>query len=178
MRHTAQKNRVKLAGNFQEIVLRPWAAAQDLEIKPHHTTRAAFGFNMSGFNQQQAILVRGFGQAVKSLVHQGLVGVVAGTQIELGLLQHTTSVVGAIVNIDDLHTGVEQINGGQHAVSVQTIGVELVGFEVRRSDKANAVDLHGHQQTVQDHRVGDICDMEFIETNQLETLGHASAQLV
>ena len=61
---------------------------------------------------------------------------------------------------------------------MQTIGVELVGFEVRGGDKPNTVDLHGHQQTVQDHRVGDVCDVKFIETNQLEALGHAPAQLV
>ena len=111
-------------------------------------------------------------------MHHSLVGIVAGAQIQLRLLQHAAAVVCAIVHIDDLHTGIEQVNGRQHAVAVQAIGVEFVRLKVRGGDKPNAVDLHGHQQTVQDHGVGDISNMKFIETNQLETLGHASAQFI
>ena len=111
-------------------------------------------------------------------MHQRFVGVVAGAQIQLRLLQHAATVVGTIVYIDHLHAGIEQIDGRQHTVAVQTIGVELVGLEVRGGDKSNAVDLHGHQQAVQDHGVGDVSDVKFIETNQLETLGHAPTQFI
>ena len=73
---------------------------------------------------------------------------------------------------------VEQRDGRQDAVAVQAVRVQVVGPEVGGGDEAHAVVEQRVQQPVQDHRVGDVGDVELVEADQPVALGHALAQFV
>jgi hypothetical protein len=56
--------------------------------------------------------------------------------------------------------------------------IQPVGVEVRRGDDRDTVGVHRVEQPVQDHRVGDIRDVELVEADQPEAPPDALAQLV
>ena len=96
--------------------------------------------------------------------------------IQLNLLQGATSVIHSVVHIDHFQGLVEQSDGGQDAIPVEPIGVQVIGFEVGRGDKAHTVVKQGIQEAMQDHGVGDVGHMKFIKTNELVLLGNLLAQ--
>ena len=73
---------------------------------------------------------------------------------------------------------IQQGNCRQDAIAVQTIRVQIIGFEIGSGDESHAVGEHGIQKPVQNHGIRDIGHVEFIKTNQLETLGHSFSQFV
>jgi hypothetical protein len=71
---------------------------------------------------------------------------------------------------------IEQGNRGQDAVTVQTAGIKPVRHEIGGSDKTHTVIEQRHQQAVQDHGIGDVGNVEFVETDELVTFGNARTQ--
>jgi hypothetical protein len=72
----------------------------------------------------------------------------------------------------------QQLDGRQDAVAVQPVRVQRVGVEVGGRDDADAVGEQRLQQPVQDHRVGDVGDVELVEADQPEAPRDAPPQLV
>ena len=93
-------------------------------------------------------------------------------------LQRALAVVGAVVDIDHLQLVLQQRDRGQDAVAVQAVRVQAVGMEVGRGDDAHAVGEQRVEQPVQDHRVGDVGDVELVEADQPEAARDAPAQFV
>jgi hypothetical protein len=85
-------------------------------------------------------------------------------------LQGPAAVVGAIVDIDNFQSGIEQRNGRQDAIPVQPTRVQVVGLEVGGGDKADTILEQRRQQPVQNHRVGDVCHMELVKADQTNRL--------
>ena len=61
---------------------------------------------------------------------------------------------------------------------MQPVRVEAVGREVGRRDDADAIGEQGIEQPVQDHRVGDVGDVELVEADQAEAPRHRLAQVL
>ena len=61
---------------------------------------------------------------------------------------------------------------------MQTVGVQVVGLEIGGGDKTHTIGKQGVQQAVQDHRVGDVCYVELIETDEFVALRDTPPQLV
>ena len=101
-----------------------------------------------------------------------------GGVIKIGRLECATAIVDPGVDIDDLELLVQQLDGGQDAVTVQPARVQVIGFEVGGGHKAHAMLKQRVEQAVQDHGVGDVSDMKFVKANQLEPLGHANTEFV
>ncbi len=179
VRHVGQQHGMELAGDLQVVVLRARAAAQGTEVEPHHAAGTAPRGDLARLDVQHRVVVaRVGGQASEGVVHGGIGLGAERAVVELHLLQRAAAVVGAMVDVDDLHARVQQLDGGQDAVAVQAAGVEVVRLEVAGGDEAHAVVEQRQQQPVQDHGVGDVGDVELVEADQLELARHALAQLV
>ncbi|CPM55807.1 Uncharacterised protein [Bordetella pertussis] len=98
--------------------------------------------------------------------------------IALHLLQRTAPVVDAGVHVQHVHAALDQRNGGQDAVAMQAVGIQGGRLVVGRHHERGAVLEQLEQQAVQDHRVGDVRDVELVETNQAVTASEAARHFV
>ena len=72
----------------------------------------------------------------------------------------------------------DQFDRGQHTVAMQAVRIQRVGVVVGRHHELHAVLEQLVEQAVQDHRVRDIGDVEFVETDQPVALGDAAREFV
>jgi len=86
--------------------------------------------------------------------------------VQADLLERELPIVGAIVDADDLELVFQQLDRRQDAVPMQAVRVQRIRVEVRGRDDADPVLEHRLQEAVQDHRVGDVGDVEFVEADQ------------
>lgn len=98
--------------------------------------------------------------------------------VGLHLLHGTLAVVDAGIDIEDVELLLQQGDGGQHAVAVQAVRVQQVRAVVGRHHELHAVGEELIEQAVQDHRIGDVADVEFIEADQAIALGDAACEFV
>ncbi len=169
---------MELRGQLEVVVHRARTAAQLAEVEPHHPAGAAAGADLAVLDVQHRILVARLGQVVEGGGH---VGVRLGAQrrvVQLGVGERAAPVVGAGVHVDHLELRVEQLDGRQDALAVQAVRVQVVGLEVRRGDERDAVLEQRQQQPVQDHRVGDIGDVELVEADEPVAQRDAAAELL
>ena len=127
---------------------------------------------------QHRAFVLGLGEALERLGHRRVGGRAERRVVELDRLQRRLPVVGRAVDVDDLELVLEQLDRRQHALAVQAVRVEAVGREVRRRDDADAVLEQRLEQPVQDHRVGDVGDVELVEADQAKALRDALAEVL
>ena len=169
---------MKLCSDFKVVILRARSAAQSLEIKPHHPAGLASGLNLPGLDFQYRILVLRFRQTVKGLSHLGIRLRPERRVIQPGPLQRTPSVIGSVVNVDDLQVRLQQFDSGKNAVAVQAIRIKRIGMKIGRCHESNAIFKQGGQQTVKNHGIRNVCHVKFIEANQPITPGNTFTQLV
>jgi hypothetical protein len=99
-------------------------------------------------------------------------------QVGLQALQGLAAVVDAALDADDVEPFLEQFNGRQHALPVQAVRIETVGSVVAGHDEGHAVAEQPEQKSFQDHRVGDVGEVELVEADQPITPRHAPCHLV
>ena len=165
-----------LRGNFQIVVLRAGGTAQVPEIEPDHRTAAAARLDLARFQLEHRLFVVAGTQLVESLVHFGIGIGRDRRQVQAQLFQRSLAVIGTVVHAHHFQTLVQQRNRRQNAVAVQAVGVQLVRTEVGGGDKADLVVEQRLQHAVQQHGVRHVVDVELVETDQLEALGHAFAK--
>ena len=118
------------------------------------------------------------GQLAEGPLHRGFrLGTERGV-VQVDVVERAAPVVGAVVDVDDFQVLLEQFDRRQDAVAVQAVRVQAVGVEVRGRHDAHAVGEQRLQQPVQDHRVGDVGDVELVEADQPEAPRDAAAELV
>ena len=167
---------MELRGNFQIVILRAWPTAQGAKVKPHHATRLAPRHDFAGLNVQHRIFVVHLGELIKGVRHLGIGLRPQRGVVELDLFQRAASVIGTVVHVDDFHALVQQRNRRQDTVTVQAIRVQAVGLKIGGGDEAHAILKQRRQQTMQDHGIGDVGHVEFIEADQLVALGDSCTQ--
>ena len=169
---------MELLGDLEVVVLRPRATAQRAEIKPDNAAGAPQRAQFAVLDVQHRVLVTGLGQLAESGLQRGLGLLVQRVEVEPGLLQRSLPVVAAMVDVDDLELVLEHVDRRQDAVAVQAVGIERVGMKIRGRHDRHPVGEQRGQQAVQDHRVGDIGDVELVKADQPEPPGDALSQLV
>ena len=132
--------------------------------------------NDTGLDVQNRVFVSAFGQAVESVGHGGIGHFAPGGVIQIGGLERATAIVDSGVDIDDFELLVQQLDGGQDAVTVQSARVQVIGFEVGGGHKAHAMLKQRVEQAVQDHGVGDVSHVEFVKADQLVAFGDVGTQ--
>ena len=178
VRNVGNHDGLEHGGQFQIIVLRQRFVAQFAKVKPRHMAgtlahgdlaRAYLHVGCSGHFCRR-------GKLGEDLLHLVIGLGLWRNDVRGQVFQRPLAVIHAMIHIDDHQALLEQFNGRQDPVAVQAIGIQGVWLEVGRGHKAHAVVKQGLQQPVQDHRVGHVCHVEFVEADQLEALGHFCAQ--
>ena len=73
---------------------------------------------------------------------------------------------------------VQQRDGGQDGVAMQAVGVQPVGHVVAGHHENQLVGKERVQQALENHRVGNVRDMEFVEADDGITFGSAACHFV
>ena len=68
--------------------------------------------------------------------------------------------------LEDLQALLHQVDERQEAVALQAVLVEIVGRAVGGGDHRDAFVEQGLEQAAEDHRIGDVGDLEFVEAEQ------------
>ena len=178
LRHPRQQHRVKLGRQFQVVILRARAAAQLLEVEPHHAAGTPPGPQFAVLDVQQRRFVARFGEAFERLAQGGFGKLVQRRVVQPHLRQRDLAIVASVVDTDHFELRLQQFDGRQDAVSVQAIRVQLVGPKVGGGDDGHAVRKQGRQQPVQDHRVGDVGHVKLVEANQPVAARDAPSEFV
>ena len=86
--------------------------------------------------------------------------------VDLDLLHLQPPVVGAVVHGDHVEPALDQLDRRQESLALQPAGIELVRVIVGRHDELHAAVHHLLEEAAENHRVGDVRNMEFIEADQ------------
>ena len=78
-------------------------------------------------------------QSHEGILHCGIGQRPQRCMVNLQLRQRVLAVIGAVIDIDHIHSRIEPIDGGQDAVAMQTIRIELSRFEIGGGNQANAI---------------------------------------
>ena len=80
-------------------------------------------------------------------------------------------VVGRRIEMDDVGMMLEHRDEGQEQAAVQPVAIELVGRHVGGCDQHHSGGEQALEQARQDHRIGDVLDLEFVEADEPHLMG-------
>ena len=107
---------------------------------------------------------------------------VGGREPGPGRAQAVEAVVVRAGDGDHLGLGLQQLDEGQEELAVDAVLVELVRRAIGRGHQDDAVGEQGLEQPAQDHRVGDVGDLELVEAEQArlggDYVGHGRDRVV
>ncbi len=86
--------------------------------------------------------------------------------VDVGAFELAETIVGCRIETDDIGVSLEQRHERQEQAAVQPVTIEIVRRNVGRRDQHEPAIEQALEQAGQDHRVGDILDLELIETEQ------------
>ena len=96
--------------------------------------------------------------------------------IHVILLQRAAAVIHATVHLDHVHPVLDQRNGRQEVLPLQTIGIQAIGCVIRGHHEHDAVVEAVRQQAPENHGVGDVTDVKLVKADQpvalSQMLGH------
>ena len=93
------------------------------------------------------------------------------------LFERAQAIIDARIDLQHIEPGFQETDGRQEVFPLQAIRIQLIRRIVRRHDEDDTADKQGIEQPAEDHRVGDIRDMEFVETDQAAFGGKAVGYL-
>ena len=157
---------MELRREFEIVVLRTRTAAQHRKIEPDNAACAPARTDRARFDIEHRIVVVGLGNPLEGLCELALRGLTPWRDVGLDPLHRAASVIDPPVDLHDVEPILQQLDRRQHAVAVQTFGIQPIGRVVRRDDEADIEREQALEQAVKDHRISDVRDMEFIEADQ------------
>ena len=103
------------------------------------------------------------GEAPPRLVQRSI-GAGVGWDVPDGLVgEFLEAEIGAGIEPQDLHPRLQQADERQEQRAVEPVLVEVVRRHVRCRDHHDAQIEQPREQPAEDHRIGDVGDMEFVE---------------
>ena len=169
---------MELGSDLKVVILRTRAAAQTFEVEPDQSTRFASRINGSRLNLQRRAFILCLRQAFKRILHGGIGRRTQRRVIQRKLRHGAAAVIGPVVHIDHLQSGIKQFNGGQKTVTVEPIGIQIVRLEIGGGYQTHTIFKQGIEQAMQDHGIGDVRHMKLVKTYQPVFLGDAFGQQV
>ena len=97
--------------------------------------------------------------------------------VDLDLLQRAQAVIDAGFDFEHVEMALEQRDGRQEAVALQAIRVEAIGRVVRGHDEDDPLGEQPVEQPPENHRVGDVGNMEFVKAEQAHLAGDLPGDL-
>ena len=158
--------------------MRPWTSTQGFEVKPDQATGLTARLNLTSFNVQYGIFILRLCQAIKGILHSGIRYRAQRHMVKLELFQSTAPVVSAVINIEHFKIFIQQNDSRKNAVSVHSIGIQLVWLEIRGGHETDTVIEQGYQQTMKNHRIRNVSHMKFIKANKAIFFGDTLGQFI
>ena len=171
--HTVQKQHIDDLCQRQIIRRTQGLAAQIPETGPRDAPDMLRQFDLAALdlqNQRHRRLATRLG--LPQPVHLLARLTVGGREPDLPALDPVLPVIGLAGQFHHLHPLADQRDEGQEKLPVQAVLVQILGHPVRGGDDGHALLEQDLEQTTHDHRIGDIGDLHFVETQQPHLLGH------
>jgi hypothetical protein len=89
------------------------------------------------------------------------------------VLQRAQAVVDTRVHLQHVEPLLDELDRRQEALALQAVGPQAVRRIVRRHHEHDARGEQRVEQAAQDHRIGDVRDMELVEADQAPLARHA-----
>ena len=86
------------------------------------------------------------------------------------MLEDAKPIVDAAVDLHDVQPLVDQRDRRQEALAQEPVGPQAIRRVIRGHHEHDAVREQRREQTAQDHRVGDVRDMELVEADETMAL--------
>ena len=99
-------------------------------------------------------------------MQDGISSGAARSYVGVDTLHCALPVVDSGIDVHHVEPLSQQFDRRQYPVAVQAIGIQAIGWIVRRHHESDVELEQLRKQPVQDHRVGDVGDMKLVETDQ------------
>ena len=99
---------------------------------------------------------------------------VEGSVVDAGWGSGDLAVVGCRVEVDDMESALEQLDGRNKRLALNAILIQLVGVAVGRGYQHDAVRHEGLEETTQNHGIGHVGALELVEAQYIGLLGDFS----
>ena len=159
------------------IGIRARPAAQRIEIEPDNAPGAAPKADAAALDIKRLRFILDFGDAPEFEVQRLLARRAERRVIHLGRFERPPAVIDTGIDIHHHQTGLDQFDRRQEAGALQAIFPEQVGMVVRGHAQHDPVVEQMLQQATENHRVGDVVDVKFVETDQPILLGDILRQV-
>ncbi len=141
--------------------------AQIGKAEPGDVARRARHGERPSLDHQARALARGtVGQLGKGRFQRAVRRLVQRRVVERLADQPGQAVVAAAVELEHVELLLQQLDERQKPVAVKPMLVQFIGRAVRGRDHHHPRIEQGGEQPIEDHRVGDIVDLEFVEADK------------
>src|SRR5665213_1864749 len=151
---------------FIELTGNASARAETLTVQGHDLVvpRGARHDQIVSLDGQRLGTRRGVAGQLDKCVLQRTIGAVVGRrEIDLPAGKPGAAIVALAAELQHVELALEKLDEGQETFALQAALVELAGRAVRGRDHDDAAIEQRLEQPPQDHRIGDVGDMEFVE---------------
>ncbi|OIQ68044.1 hypothetical protein GALL_503700 [mine drainage metagenome] len=107
-----------------------------------------------------------FSQTSKGIGHGSVASRAQRAVVDLQLSEGQAPVVDAVIHIKHIEPGFELRNGRHKSITMESIRIQIIGFEVGSGDQANPIVKQCREQTLENQGIGDIRDMKLVKTDQ------------
>src|SRR3989475_247430 len=154
-------------------VLRAAPAADQLEVEPDDAAGPVAIGNHAAFHVELVEFLLDFGDSPEGL-QQRPVGLLAERRmVDLDALQHALAEVDAAVDVQNIEALLEQRDRRQEIVALEPVLVQIVRTVVRSHAADDSEIHHPPEQPADDHGVGNIVHVQFVEADEAIALGDA-----
>ena len=158
-------------GQGEVVGLGAGAAAQGVEVEPQYAVGLALGGDVAAEQGQAAGLGGLAGVALEQDGEMNLALGIVGNEEDVGGAEAALAVVLAAVHVEDVEAFFEQGDGGQEAAAVLALRVEPGRLVVGGGHEHHAFGQQAFEQAAENHGVGDVAHVEFVEAEDLGVAG-------
>ena len=156
---------MKLARDLDVIVLAARPFAQRVECEPHDVLAAAAVGDGAVRDPEGAAAITSIPRDGEEGLRQTLVGTGHAVQLkDRRALELAQSIVHAVLDLEYVDVSFDQRDRRQKTLALQAVAIQIAGRDIRCQDERDAAPQETFEKRAEQHRVGDVGDEEFIET--------------
>ena len=158
---------MEMLGDAQEIGGTHRLGAPVQEVRHGAARRSARHLDVATLGAQHARLAVGaVGHGPERLVELLVRPGAERGQVDIEIAQALHAVVLGAAQLEHFQPLLDQLDEGQEPVALQAVLVEIVGRAVGGRDHRHALVEQHLEEAREDHRIGDVGDLEFVEAEQ------------
>jgi arabinose-5-phosphate isomerase len=184
-----ENERMEATGQLGIVRLGARPLAQGLEVEPAHAFAAPPHRDIPAQHLDRSFgdgLVPG--QASKGLTQLEIRGGIMGHEVGIRRQQGPQPVVGAAIEVEYVAVFLDQLDGGQEALPLQSVAVQVAGLGIGGENQHHTPFDQSVEKAREHHGVGDVCNEQFVEAqhrgigrevarNQVEWIGSRTTRV-